>query len=297
MSLWQLYDRCMYYVVRYPAIRRLVCRGPWLNPDVIDSPETAELAEIDDDVAAEEERLRQGDESAMVRVLGLRKVYAKRDARNRRTKFSAVKDLWFSIPRGEVFGFLGVNGAGKSTTLKMLSGDVLPTRGTAQMGGLDILNQQVAVRRLLGYCPQTNALLPLLSVREHLSLFARIKGVPWGEVNAVVERRIQQLDLVEFRNKLAGTLSGGNKRKLCVAIALIGEPVRVRVIDVLRLSLSLYFAHCSSSPAAVANAASLRANRTHFLIPSPLLLLPHTHTHTQHTTSHTTTTTAGHLPR
>jgi ABC-type Na+ transport system ATPase subunit NatA len=286
---------------RYPAIRRLVCRGPWLNPDVIDSPETAELAEIDDDVAAEEERLRQGDESAMVRVLGLRKVYAKRDARNRRTKFSAVKDLWFSIPRGEVFGFLGVNGAGKSTTLKIISGDVLPTRGTAQMGGLDILNQQVAVRRLLGYCPQTNALLPLLSVREHLSLFARIKGVPWGEVNAVVERRIQQLDLVEFRNKLAGTLSGGNKRKLCVAIALIGEPVRVRVIDVLRvslsLSLSLSFAHCSSSPVAVANAASLRANRTHFLTPSPLTHT-HTHTHTQHTTSHTTTTTtAGHLPR
>jgi ABC-type multidrug transport system ATPase subunit len=209
---------------RYPAARRFVCRGPLLNPQCDDGALGALEEEHDDDVAAEEARLRGGDSSGALRVLGLRKVYAKRDARNRRTKFSAVKDLWFAIPKGEVFGFLGVNGAGKSTTLKMLSGDVIPTSGTAEMGGFDILNEQVAVRRLLGYCPQTNAILPLLTVREHLHLFARIKGVPWREVAAVVARRIEQLDLGEFTNKLAGTLSGGNKRKLCVAIALIGEP-------------------------------------------------------------------------
>ena len=134
---------------RYPAARRFVCRGPLLNPQCDDGALGALEEEHDDDVAAEEARLRGGDSSGALRVLGLRKVYAKRDARNRRTKFSAVKDLWFAIPKGEVFGFLGVNGAGKSTTLKMLSGDVIPTSGTAEMGGFDILNEQVAVRRLL----------------------------------------------------------------------------------------------------------------------------------------------------
>ena len=121
----------------YPAARRFVCRGPLLNPQCDDATLKQEQEqEQDDDVAAEEARLRGGDTGGALRVLGLRKVYAKRDARNKRTKFSAVKDLWFAIPKGEVFGFLGVNGAGKSTTLKMLSGDgtlISRTRTTASI--------------------------------------------------------------------------------------------------------------------------------------------------------------------
>lgn len=87
----------------------------------------------------------------------------------------AVQELSFGIPRGEVFGFLGINGAGKTTTLKILSGDQVPTQGGARLAGMDIMSQQVEVRRLLGYCPQFSALLELLTVREHLELFARIK--------------------------------------------------------------------------------------------------------------------------
>lgn len=128
------------------------------------------------------------------------------------------------MERGECFGLLGTNGAGKSTTFKMLSGDVLPSKGTALLGHRDVLTDQIAVRALIGYCPQFNALLPRLTCREHLELFARIKGISESNLECVVKDKIEELDLVEFENKRAGSLSGGNKRKLCVAIALIGNP-------------------------------------------------------------------------
>jgi|TARA_B110000208_G_scaffold64005_3_gene82985 ATP-binding cassette subfamily A (ABC1) protein 1 len=103
--------------------------------------------------------------------------------------------------------------------------------GTAEMCGNDILTQQLAVRRLLGYCPQHNALLPLLTVEEHLQLFARIKGVRFGApLRRVVAQKMRQLDLTGFRRTQAGNLSGGNKRKLCVGIALIGNP-RIIFLD------------------------------------------------------------------
>jgi ATP-binding cassette, subfamily A (ABC1), member 3 len=147
---------------------------------------------------------------------GLRKVYS--------TGKVAVRDLSYGIPVGEVFGFLGINGAGKTTTLQMLSGDVLPSQGTAKLAGQDIIKEQLKVRRLLGYCPQFDAILDLVSVREHLELYARIKGVPEPEVKKVVEEKLVEMDLKPFEHKLAGRLSGGNKRKLGVAIALIGNP-------------------------------------------------------------------------
>jgi ATP-binding cassette subfamily A (ABC1) protein 3 len=118
----------------------------------------------------------------------------------------------------------GINGAGKTSTLQILSGDILPTSGGAQLAGLDIITQQLQVRRLLGYCPQFDAILDLLSVREHLELYARIKGVPEPEVRSVVETKLVEMDLKPFENKLAGRLSGGNKRKLGVANALVGNP-------------------------------------------------------------------------
>jgi ATP-binding cassette subfamily A (ABC1) protein 3 len=174
----------------------------------------------DDDVVAESNRidvqLGRGEITDSVIVSHLRKVYDGSKV--------AVRDLSYGLPVGEVFGFLGINGAGKTTTLQILSGDVLPSSGGARMAGFDILTQQPQVRRLLGYCPQYEALLEFLSCREHLQLYARIKGVPEAEVARVVETKLQEMDLKEYENKLAGSLSGGNKRKLSVAIALIGSP-------------------------------------------------------------------------
>ena len=106
----------------------------------------------------------------------------------------------------------------------MLSGEVLPSSGTATLEGLDILLEQSRVRRMIGYCPQFDALLDLLTVREHLELFGRLKGVPESELDSKVIKKMTELRLGEFEHRLAGTLSGGNKRKLSVAIALIGDP-------------------------------------------------------------------------
>ena len=92
----------------------------------------------------------------------------------------------FSVRAGECFGYLGINGAGKTSTMKMLTGDVLPTSGQAFLGGMDILSQQREVRRLIGYCPQFDALLDRLTVREHLELFARIRGVSKEGLNDTV---------------------------------------------------------------------------------------------------------------
>ncbi|KAF0690787.1 Aste57867_17854 [Aphanomyces stellatus] len=135
-----------------------------------------------------------------------------------------VVNLSLALPKGECFGYLGINGAGKTSTMKMMTGDVLPTSGSATLGGFDIMSQQLEVRRLIGYCPQFDALIDLLTVREHLELFAAIKGVPTEHINQTVVDKMEQMNLNDFEHKLAGTLSGGNKRKLSVAIAMIGSP-------------------------------------------------------------------------
>uniref|UniRef100_A0A7S1CQA7 ABC transporter domain-containing protein n=1 Tax=Bicosoecida sp. CB-2014 TaxID=1486930 RepID=A0A7S1CQA7_9STRA len=192
----------------YPSVRARVM------PDK-DVPEKSVVE--DEDVARERQRVASGRANDDLIVLkNLRKVYGGRKA--------AVRGLSFGIPSGQVFGFLGINGAGKTSTLGILSGKLLPTSGSATLAGLDILTQQVEVRRLLGYCPQFDALLDLLTVREHLELFAHIKGVPEDEVADVVSDKIADMQLSQFANKCAGTLSGGNKRKLSVAIAMIGDP-------------------------------------------------------------------------
>ncbi|KAL3659650.1 hypothetical protein V7S43_015325 [Phytophthora oleae] len=176
-----------------------------------------ESVAVDVDVAKEAQRVASGQASGdAVMLVGLRKVYPSGKV--------AVRDLSFGLKRGECFGFLGINGAGKTTTLKMLTGDVQPSSGTATLGGFDILSQQIQVRRQIGYCPQFDALFERMTVREHLGLFAAIKGVSRSDLNAVVTEKIQQLNLADFEHKLAGSLSGGNRRKLSVAIALIGSP-------------------------------------------------------------------------
>uniref|UniRef100_K3WG92 ABC transporter domain-containing protein n=1 Tax=Globisporangium ultimum (strain ATCC 200006 / CBS 805.95 / DAOM BR144) TaxID=431595 RepID=K3WG92_GLOUD len=136
----------------------------------------------------------------------------------------ALCDLSFGLKRGECFGFLGINGAGKTTTMKILTGDLLPTSGTAKLNGFDILTQRTRVRQSIGYCPQFDALLDLLTVREHLELYGRLKGFHAQFLEQEVDRLLHKLQLKSFEGKLAGSLSGGNKRKLCVAIAMFGSP-------------------------------------------------------------------------
>eukprot|EP00004_Rigifila_ramosa_P026391 TRINITY_DN818_c0_g1_i1.p1 TRINITY_DN818_c0_g1~~TRINITY_DN818_c0_g1_i1.p1 ORF type:complete len:1668 (-),score=437.00 TRINITY_DN818_c0_g1_i1:51-5054(-) len=180
------------------------------------------LPNEDADVAAERSRVGRGEaDNDIICLKNLRKVYP---PANGNPPKIAVHDLSIGIPAGECFGFLGVNGAGKTTTLSVLTGDYLPTSGTAILANMDIHTHQSDIRRLMGYCPQFDALIELMTGREHLEMYARIKGIPEPLVGEAVESSLHQLDLVQYAGKASGTYSGGNKRKLSVAIALLGNP-------------------------------------------------------------------------
>jgi ATP-binding cassette, subfamily A (ABC1), member 3 len=187
-----------------------------------DGGEEEEGGADDADVRAEAARVAAGASRSagdVVRLEALRKVY-----QTPRGPKVAVRALSFGIPRGECFGFLGVNGAGKTTTLSMLSGEFPPTSGGAFVAGFSITREQGRLRQCIGYCPQFSALIDALTVREHLELFARIKGIPEPQVAARVAGKMGEMDLVDFADKAAGSLSGGNQRKLSVAIATISDP-------------------------------------------------------------------------
>ena len=139
----------------------------------------------------------------------------------------AVQQLSLQIPRGQCFGFLGVNGAGKTSTLAMLTGDVMPTAGDAWIGGRSIVSEMQAVQRRVGYCPQFDPLLELMTGRETIRMYASLKGVPKRQLDATVEHYIRVVGLAKYGNKTSGSYSGGNKRKLSLAIALVGRPAVV----------------------------------------------------------------------
>uniref|UniRef100_A0AAY4A5Y8 P-type phospholipid transporter n=1 Tax=Denticeps clupeoides TaxID=299321 RepID=A0AAY4A5Y8_9TELE len=136
----------------------------------------------------------------------------------------AVDRICVGIPAAECFGLLGINGAGKTTTFKMLTGDIAASSGEAFLNGYSIQNEMRDVHQNMGYCPQFDAINELLTGREHLEFYGRLRGVPEREVPMVAEWGIQKLGLVKYANKTAGTYSGGNKRKLSTAMALIGCP-------------------------------------------------------------------------
>lgn len=106
----------------------------------------------------------------------------------------------------------------------MLTQEVKPTGGQIKIAGFDIRKQFEKARKLVGYCPQPNLIYDTMSVEQHLYYYARIKGIPKKLRPAMVQQAITQLGLEDHRHKSAGTLSGGNKRKVCVAIALVGNP-------------------------------------------------------------------------
>ncbi|KAI1236667.1 hypothetical protein IHE44_0014920 [Lamprotornis superbus] len=172
----------------------------------------------DEDVAEERKRIMNGgNKTDILQLQELTKIYAGRHK-------PAVDRLCVGIRPGECFGLLGVNGAGKTTTFKMLTGDTDVTSGDAVVAGNSILTHISNVHQNMGYCPQFDAIDDLLTGREHLYLYARLRGVPAEEIKRVAEWGIQKLGLPVYADHLAGTYSGGNKRKLSTAIALIGCP-------------------------------------------------------------------------
>ncbi|XP_055084646.1 LOW QUALITY PROTEIN: retinal-specific phospholipid-transporting ATPase ABCA4-like [Periophthalmus magnuspinnatus] len=185
------------------------------------SPNTGPVIDDDNDVAEERRRIYEGgSKSDILQIRDLSKTYVGR-------KRAAVDRICVGVPAGECFGLLGVNGAGKTTTFKMLTGDTDVSSGEASVAGYSILTQILDVHQNMGYCPQFDAIDDLLTGREHLYLYARLRGVPESEIPRVAEWGIQKLGLSEYAGRCAGTYSGGNKRKLSTAIAMIGCPALV----------------------------------------------------------------------
>lgn len=169
----------------------------------------------DPEVAAEEVRVEgPGEESDGLRVVHLTKAFG---------KTTAVDNVTFGVGHGEVFALLGPNGAGKSTTISLIRGDIAPSRmgGDVFVENASVTKNRPAARANLGVCPQFDA-IDSMTVAEHLQHYARIRGI--SDVNQQVRSVIQAVGLEAYTGVMAHTLSGGNKRKLSLAIALTGNP-------------------------------------------------------------------------
>ena len=136
----------------------------------------------------------------------------------------AVDSLDLAIARGEVFGLLGPNGSGKTTTIRMLCGLVLPTSGSASVAGFDVGTQAEQVRKRIGYMSQRYGLYDELTVYENLRFYASVYGLLGAERTRRLAEHMQALGLSERRTQLAGTLSGGWKQRLALACATAHNP-------------------------------------------------------------------------
>ncbi|KAK6171363.1 hypothetical protein SNE40_019569 [Patella caerulea] len=136
----------------------------------------------------------------------------------------AVRNATMSVKAGEVFGLLGPNGAGKTTLMNMIIAEVGPTRGKVVVNGHDIRSNMSDAFQALGYCPQHDPLLEAITLKEHLQLFAAIRGVPESQIDRIANFYIENLKVQEHADKHTKKCSGGTKRKLCYAISMLGSP-------------------------------------------------------------------------
>lgn len=142
----------------------------------------------------------------------------------------AVAALDLAVAEGEIFGLVGPDGAGKSTTMRMLTGILPPTSGGAQVAGYDVVRDPEGLKAHIGYMSQRFGLYPDLSVIENINFYADIYSVPARDRAARTERLLGFSNLTPFQHRLAGNLSGGMKQKLGLACALIHTP-RVLFLD------------------------------------------------------------------
>jgi ABC-2 type transport system ATP-binding protein len=154
-----------------------------------------------------------------IRVRGLAKTLGHR---------RVIENFSIDVPAGHIFGFLGPNGSGKTTTIRMLCGLLTPDAGSGRCLGYDIVAESAAIKREVGYMPQRFGLYEDLSIRENLDFVARLYGVP--EPKRTVEKTLEQLGLSERARQVAGQLSGGWKQRLALAACLLHAP-RLLLLD------------------------------------------------------------------
>jgi ABC-2 type transport system ATP-binding protein len=157
----------------------------------------------------------------MIEVKELTKKYGER---------LAVDHISFSVKRGEILGFLGQNGAGKSTTMKILTGFMPATSGTASVAGFDVFENPYDVKKRIGYLPENPPIYLELLVSEYLDFVANLRGIPGAQKKQKMDAVIERCQLGEVRNRLIGNLSKGYKQRVGLAQALIHDP-EVLILD------------------------------------------------------------------
>ncbi|MBI1951004.1 MAG: ATP-binding cassette domain-containing protein [Acidobacteria bacterium] len=151
----------------------------------------------------------------MIEVVGMTKNYGAR---------AAVDGIGFSVRKGEILGFLGPNGAGKTTTMRILTGYLPPTSGTARVGGFDVQESPIEVKRRIGYLPEHPPLYTEMLVRPFLRFVASLRGVPRKERAARVDRAIERCGLQPVAGRLIGNLSKGYQQRVGLAQAILHDP-------------------------------------------------------------------------
>ncbi|MBV6429242.1 MAG: putative multidrug ABC transporter ATP-binding protein YbhF [Haliscomenobacter sp.] len=144
--------------------------------------------------------------------------------------FTAVDRISFEVKQGEIFGFLGANGAGKTTAMKMLTGLSRPTSGQAQVAGFDVYRQPELIKQHIGYMSQRFSLYEDLSVRENIEFYGGIYGLTFKEIRRKIPQLLHELGLLEVERQLVKSLPLGWKQRLAFSIALIHEP-RIVFLD------------------------------------------------------------------
>lgn len=155
----------------------------------------------------------------MIRVTGLTKDYGSR---------RAIHDLTFNARKGEILGFLGPNGAGKTTTMRILTGFMPPTSGTVEIGGYDVTDHSLEVRRIVGYLPETVPLYPDMTVREYLEYMASLRHLK--NIEKRVAETLEQVGMADRANGYISNLSKGMRQRVGLAQALIHQP-EVLILD------------------------------------------------------------------
>jgi len=144
--------------------------------------------------------------------------------------FKALKDISFEINKGEIVGFLGLNGAGKTTLMRILTSYLPATSGTVIIGGKDVARDSLAIRKKIGYLPETPPLYSNMTIRDYLKFAAQLKDVPLKRLCVQVDRVLEECNLRDSQHKTISTLSRGYKQRVGIAQAIINEP-EVLILD------------------------------------------------------------------
>jgi len=182
-----------------------------------ENEETTDLDYIEEeDIELEKQRLKAQENQDLIKAIEVQKVYP--------NGYKALHDLSFGVEKGQIFCLLGPNGAGKTTAFEIITATIPKTTGTIQLDGQNLAGEMPQIFSESGICSQSNTIWDYITVEQHLRVAAKVKGMTEGETQEAIDYLLRTLKLEEYRHRGAEKLSGGNKRKLCVAMSMIGAP-------------------------------------------------------------------------